>query len=85
MDVFGYTNTMPKIRTSSEQMRVCRTVKERMDDGTTRTYRVYLDREIMGLSPDDPREVVHINGDGLDCRRENLMVVDRSPRCRCCQ
>jgi hypothetical protein len=35
-----------------------------------------LERVILGLAPDDPREVEFINGNPLDCRRENLRVVE---------
>jgi hypothetical protein len=30
---------------------------------------------ILGLAPGDPREGDHINGNRLDCRRENLRIV----------
>lgn len=33
-----------------------------------------LKRLVMGVLPDDPRTVWHINGDKLDCRRENLEI-----------
>jgi hypothetical protein len=36
----------------------------------------WLHRLIVGLEPDDPREVDHENGDTYDCRRENLRAVD---------
>jgi hypothetical protein len=35
---------------------------------------VHMSRAIMGLSPDDPREVDHKNRDPLDNRRENLRI-----------
>ncbi len=37
---------------------------------------VRLDRYIMGLSNSDPREVIHLNGDLLDCRKQNLRIYD---------
>lgn len=36
----------------------------------------YLHREVLGLSAGDPRWVDHINRDRLDCRRENLRVLE---------
>lgn len=38
---------------------------------------LYMHRLILGLEPDDPREVDHINRNGLDNRRANLRVVTR--------
>jgi hypothetical protein len=35
---------------------------------------VYMHREILGLGPDDPREVDHVYGNTLDNRRSNLRV-----------
>lgn len=40
-------------------------------------WSLHLHREVMGLGSFDGREVDHINGDRLDCRRVNLRVVDR--------
>jgi AP2-like factor (euAP2 lineage) len=40
-----------------------------------RTYSLSLHRAIMGLQRGDPRQVDHINGDVLDCRRSNLRIV----------
>lgn len=39
---------------------------------------VLMHRQIMGLSPGDPRQVHHKNGDGLDNRRGNLEIVTPS-------
>lgn len=36
---------------------------------------IYMHREIMGLSPGDPRQVDHISRDRLDNRRVNLRLV----------
>jgi len=38
-------------------------------------YCVYFAREVMGLQRGDPRAVYHANGDVLDNRRSNLLVV----------
>lgn len=40
--------------------------------------RVRMHRELMGLPPNDPREVDHKNGDGLDNRRRNLRIVTKA-------
>ena len=40
-----------------------------------RTHAIYLHRLIAFGTEDDPREIHHINGDRLDNRRRNLMVV----------
>lgn len=40
--------------------------------------KVYLHRAIMGLLARDGREVDHIDGDKLDCRRSNMRVTTRS-------
>ena len=47
--------------------------------GSRWTYRaLYLHREIMGCRYHDRQIVDHVNGDTLDCRRENLRIVDDS-------
>ena len=45
---------------------------------TNETGKIHLHRLIMGLGPysTDPRIVNHINGNGLDNRRENLEICD---------
>lgn len=48
--------------------------KRRGDEGRGT---VLMHRQIMGLETGDPREVDHVNGDGLDNRRSNLRVVDK--------
>lgn len=40
-----------------------------------RTYTLALHRAIFGLKRGDPRQVDHVNGDRLDCRRANLRIV----------
>ena len=42
-----------------------------------RAGRLVLSRFIM--NPPDHQDVLHINRDGLDCRRRNLRVTDRGP------
>ena len=32
----------------------------------------------MGLPDRDPREIDHLNGNGLDCRRENMRIVSHA-------
>jgi hypothetical protein len=34
---------------------------------------IYMDRQIMNAQDDEI--VVHLNGDSLDCRRENMILV----------
>jgi len=40
---------------------------------------VYLSRWIMGVEPEDNVTVEHVNGDRLDNRRENLIVIPMQP------
>lgn len=40
-----------------------------------RGYQLRLHRLLLGLSPDNPLVVDHINGDGLDNRRSNLRIA----------
>ncbi len=37
----------------------------------------YLHRDILELKPSDERRVIHINGNTLDFRKENIMATDR--------
>lgn len=46
------------------------------------TLGIRMHRVIMGLGPDDPLFVDHINGDGLDNRDENLRIVTHSENMR---
>lgn len=48
---------------------------------SVRGVTTYMHRLIMGLQPGDRRNVDHINGDGLDNRRENLRVVRHQENC----
>ena len=41
-----------------------------------------LHRFVLGLAPGDPREVDHIDGNGLNNARENLRVVTRAEQCQ---
>ncbi len=41
-------------------------------------YAVLMHRQILGLDPEDSRDVDHINKYGLDNRRENLRICSRS-------
>ncbi len=47
---------------------------ERLPGGRQRA--IFLSRSVVGVPPGDPRQVWHVNGDSLDCRRSNLTVVD---------
>lgn len=40
--------------------------------------KIKFHRELMGLEKNDPRIILHLDGDGLDNRRENLEVMTRS-------
>lgn len=42
-------------------------------DGRRQSF--FLHRAVLGLEPDDPRRVDHINGDTLDNRRVNLRIA----------
>ncbi len=42
-----------------------------------KSRKFYLHREILGLDSEDLREVDHINGNALDCRRRNLRLVTK--------
>ena len=52
-------------------MRVCR---EEIVKG--KKVKLFMDREIMNLSPEDKREVIHLNNDPYDNRRCNLLIVE---------
>ena len=43
-------------------------------DGRVKSFTVMMHRFIMGLDQDDPREVDHKNGNGIDNRRSNLRI-----------
>jgi AP2-like factor (euAP2 lineage) len=49
-------------------------VVRRTDTGT----RVGLARTIMGLTEDDPRCVIYLDGNQCNCRRSNLKIVSRA-------
>jgi hypothetical protein len=53
---------------------VCKTVRA-ADGLSPYTSRLYLHRYVMGLEPGDSAIVDHRNGNGLDCRRENLRLA----------
>ena len=42
-----------------------------MEDGRPTT----MEREVLRLDPDDPRKVLHLNGNTLDNRKNNLKTV----------
>lgn len=47
-----------------------------MADGRPTT----IERDLLGLDPDDPRRVYHRNGNTLDAQRANLYIVDPPPK-----
>lgn len=49
-----------------------------------RNVKIRLHRFVMGLTKDSPLVVDHLDGDGLDCRRENLEVVTQKENMRRC-
>lgn len=51
-----------------------RTVYLGYENGKQRQRKIYLHRELMGLTVGDGREVDHVDGDKLNCRRSNLRV-----------
>jgi HNH endonuclease len=67
-----------RTRTSAtERGYIRRNVSKRLN-GRRVSRTVYLHRLIMGEPPEPGLEVDHINGDLLDCRRQNLRWVTRS-------
>ena len=63
------------------QVATSRSETRRYVSGRVHGRVILMHRFILGLGPDDP-DVDHINGDGLDNRRENLRVVTRSQNLR---
>lgn len=55
-------------------------VRNETRNGICRTIRMH--RVILGMGPDDPREVDHINGQPLDNRRANLRPATRQENAR---
>lgn len=56
--------------------RVIAVRRERLPDGRYR--QIQMHREILGIGPEEPRMVDHINHDALDNRRANLRLVTNS-------
>jgi hypothetical protein len=56
-------------------------VRHGYKDENQRVRCIYMAREILGLEQGDKRKALFINGDSLDCRRDNIKITDQRGVC----
>jgi hypothetical protein len=80
VDAEDYAKLAQHTWTANTRARTVYALRGEMRQG--RPCTIHMHREILGLQLGDPHEADHINGNGLDNRKENLRIATRAQNAR---